>query len=96
MNVANRLPGVPKRQCLDYLKKSGLDLKRPALESLRNFVAKELSIMTSDYAQTFFKSADKEKLRESGVGRGYVRVRNVAIKACAVQASQTNNKGLAL
>ena len=49
--------------------------------------------MRSDYAQTFFKLNDKEKLRESGLGRGSVRVRQVAVKAPVVQTSQTNNKG---
>ena len=49
--------------------------------------------MTWDYAQTFFKSDDKEKSRESGIKSGSVRVRQVAVKAPVVQASQTNNKG---
>ena len=54
MDVANRLPGVLKRWYLDCLKKSGLDLNWPGFESLRKFVGEELSITTSDYAQTFF------------------------------------------
>ena len=93
MDVANRLPGVLKRRYLDYLIKSGLDLNRPGFGSLRKFVVEELSIMTSDYAETFFESDDKEKSREPGVGRGSVRVRQVEVKAPVVQTSQTNNKG---
>ena len=93
MNVANRLPGVLKRRYLDYLKKLSLDLNRPGFESLRKFVVEEVSIMTSDYAQTFFKSDDKEKSHESGVGRGSVRVRRVAVKAPVLQISQTNKRG---
>ena len=91
--VANRLPGVPKLRYLDYLKKLSLDLNRPGFEPLRKFVVEELSIMTLDYAQPFFKSDDKEKLRESGIGHGSVRARQVSINAPVVQASQTNNKG---
>ena len=93
MDVANRLPGVLERRYPDYLKKSGLDLNRPGFKSLRKFVVEELSIMTSDYARIFFESDDKEKSRESGVGRGPVRVQQVAVKAPLVQTSQTNNKG---
>ena len=93
MDVANRLPSVLKRRYLDYLKKFGPDLSSPGFESLRKFVVEELSIMTSDYAQTFFKSDYKEKSRECGVGRGSVRVQQVAVKSPVVQTSQTNNKG---
>ena len=70
-----------KRRYLDYLKKSGLDLNRSGFESLRKFIVDEL--MTSDYAQTFL----------SEVGRGSDCLREVAVKARVVQASQTNNKG---
>ena len=93
MDVANALPGVLKRPDLDYLKKLALDLNRPAFEFLDKFVVKELSIMTLDYAQIFFKSDDKKKSRESGIGRGSICVQQVAVKAPVVQASQTNNKG---
>ena len=71
-------------------------MNHPGFESLHKFVVEELSIMTSDYAKTLFKSDDKEKWREFGVGRGYVRVRQVSVKAPVVQTSQTNNKGLDL
>ena len=54
MNVANRLPGVLKRRCLDYLSQHGLDLNCPRFDSLRKFVVHELDLMTSDYAQTLF------------------------------------------
>ena len=60
MNVANRLPGVLKRRYLDYLKKSGFDLNRYGFESLRKFVVEELSIMTSDCAQTFLNRMIKK------------------------------------
>ena len=60
MNVANRLPGVLKRRYLDYLKKSGFDLNRYGFESLREFVVEELSIMTSDCAQTFLNRMIKK------------------------------------
>ena len=61
LDVANRLPGVLKRRYLDYLSQRGLSLNKPGFESLRRFVVHELGVMTSDYAQTFFKSEDKEK-----------------------------------
>ena len=38
----------------------GFDLKRPEFDSLRRFVVNELSIMRSEYAQTFFESNNKE------------------------------------
>ena len=60
MDVANRLPGVLKRRYLDYLKKSGLHSNCPGFESLRKFLVEELSPMTSDYAQIFFKSDNKK------------------------------------
>ena len=49
--------------------------------------------MISDYAQIFFKSDDKEKLNDSGVGRDSVSVGQVAVKAPLLQALQINNKG---
>ena len=83
MNIANRLPGTLKRQYLVILKKSGLDLNCPGFKSLRKFVVEEPSIMTSDYAQTFFKSNDK-KLRESRIGHGSVHVQQIAVTATVV------------
>ena len=58
MDVANRLSGVLKRRYLDYLSQHGLDLDCPGFDSLRKFVPHELHLMSSDYAQTFFKSDD--------------------------------------
>ena len=73
LDVANRLPGVLKRRYLDCLDQSGLNLDRPGFESLRSFVLQELNVMMSDYAQTFFKTDEKEKSRDSGETRGLVR-----------------------
>ena len=81
LDVANRLPGVLKRCYLDYLSQRGLSLNNPGFESLRRFVVHELGVMTSDYAQTFFKSEDKEKTRETSEGRNLVRVRQVAFES---------------
>ena len=73
LDVANRFPGVLKRRYLDYLKQIGLDLNRPGFDSLRKFIVNELSIMMSEYAQTFFKSNDKEKSRDPAPGSLCVR-----------------------
>ena len=54
LDVAKRPPRVFKRRYLDYLKQVVLDLNRPGFDSLRTFIMNELSIMTSEYAQTFF------------------------------------------
>ena len=81
LDTANRLPGVLKRRYLDYLAKMGLNLNQPGFDSLRNFIVHELEVMTSDYAQTFFKSDEKEKTRELNNGRyNQVRVRQVTVK----------------
>ena len=79
MDVANRLPGVLKRRYLDYLSQHGFDLNCPGFDSLHKFAAHELHLMSSDYAQTFFKSDDKP--RDSTFGRGPVKVRSVNIKS---------------
>ena len=63
LNVANRLPVLLKRRYLEYLTKIGSNFNRPKFDTLLNFVAGELSISTSDYAQTFFKSEEKEGWR---------------------------------
>ena len=78
LDVANRLPGVRKRRYLDYLKQVGLHLNQPGFDSLRKFVANELSIITSEYAQTFFKSNEKEKSRDPAPAR--LRVRQVGVE----------------
>ena len=82
LDVASRLPGNLKRRYLDYLSRLKLDLNRPGFDSLRRFILHELSVMSSDYAQTFFKSGeDKDKSRGSSGWRGPVRVRQVAVKS---------------
>ena len=57
----------------------GISLNQPSFESLRKFVVHEINVTTSDYAQTFFKSEDKEKSREPQSGRSEYRVRQVAL-----------------
>ena len=42
-------------------------------------MAHEINVTTSDYAQAFFKSDDKEKSREPQSGRSEFRVRQVAL-----------------
>ena len=66
LDVANRLPGVLKRQYLDCLEQRRLNLNRPGFESLRKFVMRKLNVMISDYAQTFCKADEKEKSRDLG------------------------------
>ena len=61
LDVANRLPGVLNRRYFDYLARLGVDLNRPGFDSLRKFIVHELNVMSSDYAQTFFKSDNKKK-----------------------------------
>ena len=82
LDTANRLPNFLKRRFLDYLTKIGSDLNRPGFDSLRGFVALELSVSTSDYAQTFFGSDEKGKSRDAGSGgrkNNQVRVRQVVL-----------------
>ena len=90
LDVANRLPGVLKRRYLDCLEQRGLNLNRPGFESLRKFVLRELNVMASDYAQTFFKADEKEKSRDVGGTCGAVRVRQVAVKTDDSSSSLTN------
>ena len=73
IDTANRLPSLLKY--LDYLNKQNLNLNSPGFDSLRDFVVHELNIMTSDYAQAFFKSDEKDGSRESTDGTKNVRVR---------------------
>ena len=79
LDTANRLPGVLKRRYLDYLDKKSINLNQPGFESLREFVVHEPNIMTSDYAQSFFKLDDKDKASGSGNGHMALRVRQVAV-----------------
>ena len=93
LDVANRLPGVLKRRYLDYLLQRVLSLNKPGFESLRRFVVHELVVMTSDYAQTFFKTEDKEKTRETSGGRNLVCVRQVAFESKETEALRTIKDG---
>ena len=76
IDTANCLPSLLKRQYLDYLNKRNLNLNYSSFDSLRDFVVHELNTMTSDYAQAFFKSDEKDGSRESTGGNA--RVRQVA------------------
>ena len=82
LDTANRLPNFLKRRYLDYLTKIGADLNQPGFDALRGFVTRELSVLTSDYAQTFFATDDKEKSRDTNCGgrrNSQVRVRQVVL-----------------
>ena len=79
LDTANRLPSALKRRYLDFLDKNGVSLNQPSFESLRKFMVHEINVTTSDYAQAFFKSEDKEKSREPQSGRSEFRVRQVAL-----------------
>ena len=81
LDTANRLPNLLKRRYLDSLKKNGVSLNQPSFESLRDFVALEIEMTTSDYAQAFFKSDDKEKPKEQSGGRGEFCVRLVTVNS---------------
>ena len=83
LDMANRLPVLLKRRYRDYLTKIGSDLIRPKFDTLRKFVAGELSVSTSDYAQTFFKSEEKDKCQKGGEpgSSQQVCVRQVAINS---------------
>ena len=86
-NYSWMLP-IASQVCLNddiliIFKKLSFDLNCPGFKSLRKFVVEEPSIMTSDYAQTFFKSNDK-KLRESRIGHGSVRLQQIAVTATVV------------
>ena len=59
-DIANRLPGILKRRYLDSLDKKGLNLSHHGFESLREFLAHEIKVMTSDCAQAFFGCDGKD------------------------------------
>jgi len=93
LDVANRLPGGLKRRYLGYVDHAGLNMNRPGFDSLRKIVVHELNVMTSDYAQIFFKQDDKEKSRDNGKERGSIRVRQVALTTrSGTQNSQNANR----
>ena len=56
-------------------------LNQPSFESLRKFVVHEINVTTSDYAQAFFKSEDKEKSREPQGRRSEFCVPQVALNS---------------
>ena len=78
LDTAARLPNTLKRRYLDFLDKKGLNLSRPGFESLRSFVVHEIDMMTSDYAQAFFKD-EKDSSREQPFNSREFRVRQVAV-----------------
>ena len=81
LDTASRLPSVLKRRYLDYLAKMALDFNHPGFDSLREFITHELSVMTSHYAQTFFKNDEKDKPRDFKSVRDSFRVQQVAVKS---------------
>ena len=95
LDTANRLPNFLKRRYLDYLTKIGADLNRPGFDALREFVKHELSVSTSDYAQTFFGSDDKEKSRDTASGgrrNNQVRVRQVFLSEAQQHAGAAKTR----
>ena len=84
IDTVNRLPSLLKRRYLDYLNKRNLNLNSPGFDSLRDFVVNELNTMTSDYAQTFFKSDEKDGSRDTTGGTKNVKVRQVVYGGRAV------------
>ena len=78
--MADRLPRTLKRRYLDYLSKSEFDLNYPGFDFLRRFVVDELSVMRSDCVQTFFRSNEKESLRESRA-QGSICVRQATVQS---------------
>ena len=78
LDTAARLPKTLKRRYLDFLDKKGLNLSRPGFESLHCFVVHEIDMMTSDYAQAFFKD-EKDSSREQSFNFRELRVRLVAV-----------------
>jgi len=68
-------------------------MNRPGFESLRELVMRKLNVMTSDYAQAFFKQDNKEKSRDNGKERGSIRVSQVALTTrSGTQNSQNANR----
>ena len=94
LDTANRLPAYLKRRYLDELDKSLLDLNQPSFEGfelLRKFVAHEIKLMTSDYAQALFKTVEKDKSREC---KSTVRVRQTAVSTASKPNNVFNRQGL--
>ena len=79
LDTANRLPVLLKQRYIDYLDKKGLNSSHPGFDSLRDFVVHEIKLMTSDYAQAFFKTDSKDKEGQSSSrSKGY-RVHQVTV-----------------
>ena len=91
LDTTSRLPSVLKRLYLDYLSKIGLDSNHPIFESLREFITYELSVMTSDSAQTFFKNDEKHKPRDFKSVSDSFRVRQVAVKSKPTRLTLTGS-----
>ena len=94
LDIANRLPANLKRRYLDELDKSLLDLNQPSFESfelLHKFVAHEIKLMTSDYAQALFKTEEKDKSLEC---KSTVRVRQTAVSMASKPNNVSNQQGL--
>ena len=77
-DTVNRSPNTLKRRYLDYLDIISIDLNQPSFDSLRNFVVHEIGVMTSDYAQAFSKSDEREVARAPSDAKIF-RVRQVAV-----------------
>ena len=78
-DIASRLPNVLKRRYLDFLDKKGLNLSRPGFESLREFIAHEIKMMTSDCAQAFFGCDGKD-------GQSTSRSKNYCVRQVTVNS----------
>ena len=71
-----------------------MDLNQPSFEGfelLRKFVAHEIKLMTSDYAQALFKTEEKDKSREC---KSTVRVRQTAVSIASKPNNVSNRQGL--
>ena len=78
-----------------FLQANRISGNRPGFDSLREFIAHELSVMTSDYAQSFFKNDQTEKSREHGaaIGRGSaVRVCSAVVSSAKLPHNSENVK----
>ena len=94
LDTANRLPANLKRRYFDKLDKNLLDLNQPSFEGfelLHKFVAHEVKLMTSDYAQALFKTDEKDKSCEC---KSTVRVRQTAVSTAPKPNNVSNRQGL--
>ena len=79
LDTASRLPNILRRRHLDSLDKRHLNLSEPGFDSLREFVVHKISMMTSEYAQAFFRQDEKDGSREASAGSKDYRVRQVVV-----------------